>query len=72
MALKDQDIQGLQGMVDKWSQIPESDYGRYKAKDGNWYEIVNTQDGTTEAIAVAPVVDGKTDYSQTAIVVAGT
>ncbi|RFU52641.1 hypothetical protein DDV23_08500, partial [Streptococcus chenjunshii] len=36
------------------------------------YEIVNKINGTTEALAVAPINNKVTDYSQTAIVVAGT
>ncbi|AXQ78014.1 hypothetical protein DDV21_002465 [Streptococcus chenjunshii] len=69
MALTDLQIQAVQSKVKTWNLL---EIGTQKSVKGQKYEIVNTQDGTTEAIAVAPVVDGKTDYSQTAIVVAGT
>ncbi|AND78947.1 hypothetical protein [Streptococcus pantholopis] len=68
MALTDLQIQDLQKKLEKWKL---KEIGAQDSVGNQEYEIVNTQDGTTEAIAVAPVVNGTTDYSQTAIVVAG-
>ena len=36
------------------------------------YEIINSENSVTEAIAVAPIVNNKTDYSRTIVLTAGT
>ncbi|MEX2785712.1 hypothetical protein AB3331_11195 [Streptococcus sp. H49] len=82
MALTHQDIQAIQNVtkdlcsdetVLKGDKIPvETLNSNGKIVESNEYEVIDKINGTTQAIAVAPVVDGTTDYSQTAIVVAGT
>ncbi|RFU52356.1 hypothetical protein DDV23_10195, partial [Streptococcus chenjunshii] len=82
MALTHQDIQAIQNVtknlcsdetVIKGDNIPvETLNSNGKIVESNEYEVIDKINGTTQAIAVAPVIDGKTDYSQTAIVVAGT
>ncbi|MEX2785740.1 hypothetical protein AB3331_11335, partial [Streptococcus sp. H49] len=82
MALTHQDIQAIQNVtkdlcsdetVLKGDNIPvETLNSNGKVVESNEYEVIDKINGTTQAIAVAPVVDGTTDYSQTAIVVAGT
>ncbi|MEX2805575.1 hypothetical protein AB3329_10820 [Streptococcus sp. H31] len=82
MALTDQDIQGIQKQVKPVSKDVSKEIGdtikvNIVDSEGNItgtksYEIVNKTNGTTEALAVAPVNNKETDYSQTAIVVART
>ncbi|AXQ78140.1 hypothetical protein DDV21_003130 [Streptococcus chenjunshii] len=71
--LTDQNIQAIQNKVKKTLSDSSILDGEKPLKAGGLkYEVIDSIDGTTQAIAVAPVIDGKTDYSQTAIVVAGT
>ncbi|EMC26767.1 hypothetical protein SMU85_08723 [Streptococcus mutans ST6] len=71
MALTDENVQDLQAVSKKEAGSNEGDI--IKDDKGRQYEVVNSVDGTTQAIAVAPVdKNGNVDYSQTAIVVAGT
>lgn len=73
MAMTDQEMQFLQGEVqDRCSS--NSTEPIYDDQTGEYYKVVNKQDGTTQAIAVAPCdKNGKNvDYDQTAIVVYGT
>ena len=71
MALTHRDIQDLHSVVRDWK---DKEQGTRKSITfgGPEYEIVNSIDSTTEAIAVAPIVDGKTDYSKTIVLTAGT
>lgn len=71
MALTDEQMQDLQSVTKKSAHTKKE--GDEIKVDGKKYEVVNSVDGTTQAIAVAPVdKNGNVDYSQTAIVVAGT
>lgn len=77
MAMTDQEIQRLQGVTTKWAKLGEGDLVKIDSRDDSFYKIIHTQNDTTQAIAVAPVkydANGEeyVDYSQTAIVVAGT
>lgn len=70
MALTDENIQDLQAVTKEKAGYSEGD--PLTDASGKKYEVVASMDGTTQGIAVAPIVNGKADYSQTAIVVAGT
>ena len=71
MALTDEQMQDLQSVTKKSAHTKKE--GDEIKVDGKKYEVVNSVDGTTQVIAVAPVdKNGNVDYSQTAIVVAGT
>ncbi|EQC74106.1 hypothetical protein HSISM1_437 [Streptococcus sp. HSISM1] len=73
MALNDEQVQQLQTGVLKI--IKNYDVGKDFSlkKGGQKYVLINEVNETTQAIAVAPLdKDGKPDYSQTTIVVAGT
>ena len=71
MALTHQDIQKLHKVVREWKDL-ESGSIRSVEKGGTKYEIINSENSATEAIAVAPIVNNKTDYSRTIVLTAGT
>ena len=71
MELTHEDIQKLHKKVREWKKLEQGDSDSVY-RDGPEYEIVNSIDSTTEAIAVAPIVDGKIDYSKTIVLTAGT
>ncbi|EMB98424.1 hypothetical protein SMU68_10198, partial [Streptococcus mutans NFSM1] len=67
MALTDEQVQDLQGKTKKASaNLKEGDP---LEAGGRQYEVVASMDSVTQGIAVAPIVNGKADYSQTAVVV---
>ena len=73
MALTDESIQELQ--VEVLNIIKKEKKGSEFSLDdsGKKYKLINEVNETTQAIAVAPLdKEGKPDYSQTTIVVAGT
>ena len=73
MALNDEQVQQLQTRVLKI--IKDHDVGEDFSlkRGGQKYVLINEVNETTQAIAVAPLdKEGKPDYSQTTIVVAGT
>ena len=73
MALTDESIQELQ--VEVLNIIKEEKNGNEFSLDesGKKYKLINEVNETTQAIAVAPLdKEGKPDYTQTTIVVAGT
>ena len=72
MALTDEQIQDLQGKTKEASSNLEQ--GDTLTAGGKQYEVVASTgpDSVTQGISVAPIVKGEPDYSQTAIVVAGT
>ena len=72
MALTDEQIQDLQGKTKEASSKLEQ--GDTFTAGGQQYEVVASTgpDSITQGISVAPIVKGEPDYSQTAIVVAGT
>ena len=72
MALTDEQIQDLQGKTKEASSKLEQ--GDTFTAGGQQYEVVASTgpDSVTQGISVAPIVKGEPDYSQTAIVVAGT
>ena len=73
MALTDESIQELQ--VEVLNIIKKEKKGNEFSLDdsGKKYKLINEVNETTQAIAVAPLdKEGKPDYSQTTIVVAGT
>ncbi|MEX2805573.1 hypothetical protein AB3329_10810, partial [Streptococcus sp. H31] len=73
MALTDEEVRDLQEIIKKESSTKEG--GIITDKVGRSYQVVNSIDETTQALAVVPVDNSKgdnPDYSQTAIVVAGT
>ena len=73
MALNDEQVQQLQTRVLKI--IKNHDVGEDFSlkRGGQKYVLINEVNETTQAIAVAPLdKEGKPDYSQTTIVVAGT
>jgi len=70
MELSHENIQKLHREVRTWKTINQGT--TVTADDRMRYEIINSIDSTTEAIAVAPIVDGKTDYSKTIVLTAGT
>lgn len=73
MALTDESIQELQ--VEVLNIIKEEKNGNEFSLDesGKKYKLINEVNETTQAIAVAPIdKEGKPDFSQTTIVVAGT
>ena len=74
MALTDQNLQELQnGLKDNLEKERLSSGDTFITKDKKTYQVINSVNDTTQALAVAPVYsDGQVDYSQTAIVVAGT
>ena len=73
MALNDEQVQELQ--VDVLKIIKEKNVNEQFGleRSGKKYQLINEVNETTQAIAVAPLdKEGKPDYSQTTIVVAGT
>ena len=77
MALNDQQIQYLQSQVKDYSTNGKSKIEDFET--GQYYKVINRTPGdpnskdVTQAIAVAPIdSSGNVDYSQTAIIVAGT
>ncbi|MCB5077465.1 hypothetical protein LGW76_03790 [Streptococcus mutans] len=70
MALTDENMQDLQA-VTKESSVTLKEGAPLEA-GSQQYEVVATMDSVTQGISVAPIVNGKADYSQTAVVVAGT
>ena len=71
MALTHQDIQNLHSVVRDWKNL-EQGTRKSITFGGPEYEIINSENSATEAIAVAPVVNNKTDYSKTIVLTAGT
>lgn len=70
MALTDEQMQDLQEKTKTASSNLEA--GDTLKAGGQRYEVVTSMDSVTQGISVAPIVNGKADYSQTAVVVAGT
>ena len=70
MGLSHQNIQVLHREVRIWKTYKEGVV--VDADDGMKYEIINSENSATEAIAVAPIVNNKTDYSRTIVLTAGT
>ena len=72
MALNDENVQELQVVV--LNIIKDQKTGKKFVLDGTGkeYQLIHKVNETTQAIAVAPIVNGKPDYSQTTIVAAGT
>ncbi|ALF27884.1 hypothetical protein SITYG_06990 [Streptococcus intermedius] len=70
MALKDKEVQDLQ--TDILNIIKYKKSGNNFGLGGKQYQLIHKVNETTQAIAVAPIVNGKPDYSQTTIVAAGT
>ncbi|RSJ23365.1 hypothetical protein D8828_03390 [Streptococcus intermedius] len=70
MALKDKEVQDLQ--TDILNIIKDKKIGEYFDSGEMSYQLIHKVNETTQAIAVAPIVNGKPDYSQTTIVAAGT
>ncbi|WP_061422886.1 hypothetical protein, partial [Streptococcus cristatus] len=71
MALTHRDIQKLHKVVREWKYL-EQGTRRSITIGGPEYEIINSENSATEAIAVAPIVNNKTDYSKTIVLTAGT
>ena len=72
MALTDEQMQDIQGVTKISAAKKEGDIIT-GANNRNKYEVVASVDNVTQGIAVAPIDEnGNADYSQTAIVVAGT
>lgn len=71
MELTHEDIQKLHSKVREWKDLkPET---KVEVESGGQeYEIITSIDSVTEAVAVAPVVNGQTDYSNTIVLTAGT
>ena len=70
MALKDKEVQDLQ--TDILNIIKDKKIGECFDSGEMSYQLSHKVNETTQAIAVAPIVNGKPDYSQTTIVAAGT
>ena len=70
MELSHENIQNLHREVRTWKTIKEGT--TVDADDGMQYEIINSENSVTEAVAVAPIVGGKADYSKTIVLTAGT
>ena len=70
MELSHENIQKLHREVRTWKTINQGT--TVTADDGMQYEIINSENSVTEAIAVAPIVNNKTDYSRTIVLTAGT
>lgn len=64
MALTDENIQDLQAVTKEKAGYSEGD--PLTDASGKKYEVVASMDSVTQGIAVAPIVNGKADYSQTA------
>lgn len=71
MELTHEDIQKLHKKVREWKKLKQGD-SDYIERGGQEYEIINSENSVTEAIAVAPIVNNKTDYSKTIVLTAGT
>ena len=73
MALTDEQMQDLQKVTKKSAVKKEGDRINNVGESKQDYEVVASVDSVTQGIAVAPIdKNGNVDYSQTAIVVAGT
>ena len=73
MALTDEQMQDLQKVTKKSAVKKEGDRINNVGESKQDYEVVASVDSVTQGIAVAPIDEnGNADYSQTAIVVAGT
>ena len=70
MALTDEKVQTLQNNILKILEEHKKN-DEITLEDGH-YQLIHKVNETTQAIAVAPIVNGKPDYSQTTIVAAGT
>lgn len=74
MTLTDKKIQDIQGIVKENASLSEGKVFRI-SNTTQYYKVVHSIDEITQALAVVPV-DNKSganpDYSQTAVVVAGT
>lgn len=70
MALTDEQIQDIQEITKESASQQEG--AKIQDQEGRQYEVVASMDDTTQAISVAPIINGEPDYNQTAIVVAGT
>ena len=71
MALNDEKVQELQVQILTILKEKKAGYS-FETKTGKEYQLIHKVNETTQAIAVAPIVNGKPDYSQTTIVAAGT
>lgn len=71
MELTHEDIQKLHKKVREWKKLKQGDSDSIE-RGGQEYEIINSENSATEAIAVAPIVNNKTDYSRTIVLTAGT
>ena len=71
MELTHEDIQKLHKKVREWKKLKQGDSDSIE-RGGQEYEIINSENSATEAIAVAPIVNNKTDYSKTIVLTAGT
>ena len=73
MALNDEQVQELQADVLKIIKEKNVNEQFGFERSGKKYQLINEVNETTQAIAVAPLdKEGKPDFSQTTIVVAGT
>lgn len=72
MALTDEEIQELQTEV--LDIINEKNEGQTYTTDKSEieYKVIKEINKTTQAVTVAPIINGQVDYTQTTIVVAGT
>ena len=71
MELTHEDIQKLHKKVREWKKLEQGD-SDFVETGGQEYEIINSENSVTEAVAVAPIVGGKADYSKTIVLTAGT
>ncbi|MGT2906494.1 hypothetical protein [Streptococcus dentiloxodontae] len=72
MALSDEKIQNLQGLVKKRSKDATGKVF-FSRKDNQFYQIAHSLNDVTQALAVSPLDEaGNPNYQNTAIVVAGT
>lgn len=72
MALTDEQMQSLQKVTKINAGKNEGDIIEIGGENLQEYEVVASMDEVTQAISVAPIINGEPDYDQTAIVVAGT
>ena len=76
MALSDEEVQNLQlGLKSKVREKPGKVIKYYINDEVRYFQIVNSMDATTQALAVVPVDNEKGEnpnYKETTIVVAGT
>ncbi|EMC25986.1 hypothetical protein SMU85_09585 [Streptococcus mutans ST6] len=63
MALTDENMQDLQAVTKESAGMKEGEIIEDAGDGTQDYEVVASMDGTTQGIAVAPIVNGKADYS---------